>query len=196
MSLSCRGLIIKNISELSKLSCRYHSASSFSKIAPFKLEIVNQLPFVGIIHEAISDNEIGFFKTKAKQNLFRAQIIAKNSTGIESSIRVAKLSFLFESYDATKTLKKVHDRVGDMFGLNMKSGELGLINQIKNQSKFTAESWQVQNYGIAGHYLLHHDFADAGMDFGMTTGNRIASALFYVKFVKFRFLLNLKKYFL
>lgn len=40
----------------------------------------------------------------------------------------------------------------------------------------------MQNYGIGGHYSLHHDFAYDGQDFNLGTGNRILTALFYVSY--------------
>lgn len=50
------------------------------------------------------------------------------------NVRVAKLSWATDS--THKVFKRLSDRVGDMSGLNMK----------------TAEVWQIQNYGIGGHY--------------------------------------------
>lgn len=48
----------------------------------------------------------------------------------------------------------------------------------------TAESLQVVNYGIGGHYEPHYDFAFRGdITFSATgNGNRISTILFYVCF--------------
>lgn len=119
-SQSCRGLRTQSIAEISKLFCRFHSTNFFSKIAPFKLEVANENPFVGIFHDVISEVEIEDFKKIARPHLHRAQVMDENSTSIVSNDRVAKLSFLYEQMD--KVLDRVHRRVGDMTGLNMKTG--------------------------------------------------------------------------
>lgn len=118
---SCQGLRTQSIAEVSKLFCRFHSTNFFSKIAPFKLEVVNELPFVGIIHDIISDGEIDTFKNTAREHLHRAQVMDENATSVVSDERVAKLSFLYEQMD--EVLQRVHKRVGDATGLNMKSGD-------------------------------------------------------------------------
>lgn len=45
----------------------------------------------------------------------------------------------------------------------------------------TAESLQVQNYGIGGHYVPHWDHRNKEDTPFDGPGNRIATALFYVK---------------
>lgn len=114
---------LQNSSTISKLFCRYHSTNSFTKIAPFKLEIVNNHPFVGIFHDIILESEIEVFKEIAIQRLMRAQVLNNDSHSIVSRHRVAKLGFLFEIQDESKTLWKVSRRVSDMSGLSIKTGE-------------------------------------------------------------------------
>lgn len=48
----------------------------------------------------------------------------------------------------------------------------------------TAEFLQVVNYGLAGYYTLHYDFALPGDETfeKLNLGNRIATVLFYVKY--------------
>jgi prolyl 4-hydroxylase len=49
----------------------------------------------------------------------------------------------------------------------------------------SAESLQIQNYGIAGHYNLHWDIKiKREPPFELGTGNRIATVLFYVNFLE------------
>jgi prolyl 4-hydroxylase len=46
----------------------------------------------------------------------------------------------------------------------------------------SAESLQMQNYGIGGHYKPHWDHRlKHETDFDLGTGNRIATVLFYVR---------------
>ena len=74
------------------------------------------------------------FKSLANSDLHRAEVLTTDSTHEVSKKRVAKLKF-FNDYKH-KRLPALTKRVADMSGLNMD----------------TAETWQVQNYGIGGHY--------------------------------------------
>lgn len=90
-SKSCIGRNVQNVSVISKLFCHYQSNNAFTKIAPFKVEVANLLPYVAIFHEVISDYEIEIFKTTSMIRLHRAEILSPNSTTQVSSSRVAKL---------------------------------------------------------------------------------------------------------
>lgn len=48
-------------------------------------------------------------------------------------------------------------------------------------SQKTAEALQAQNYGIGGHYSSHWDFYQKTEKTVEENGNRIATALFYVR---------------
>lgn len=77
---ACGGRQKKNISETSKFRCRYVSKTSFSKIAPFKVEEVNLEPYIAIYHEVISDDEIKIFKEFSKASLNRATVLNLDNT--------------------------------------------------------------------------------------------------------------------
>lgn len=126
--------MLKSAKELSKLHCRMLSTSPFTKIAPLKIEEANLEPIILIFHDILSVNEIEIFKSLANSDLHRAAVLALDSTQEVSKKRVAKLKF-FNDF-THKSLPAIRKRVEDMSGLNMD----------------TAETWQVQNYGIGGHY--------------------------------------------
>lgn len=69
---ACRGELRKSLKELSKLSCRFISRSSFSTIAPFKAEDVNLEPYILLFHDVLSDSEIDFLKNLSKPKAFNS----------------------------------------------------------------------------------------------------------------------------
>jgi prolyl 4-hydroxylase len=156
------GKRLQNISTTSKLFCKFHSTNFFTKIAPLKLEIVNFSPFVGIFHDILSDNEIDVLKSFKSHEFHRATTLGGPTGRKVSKERTSMFKFLFDMEH--KVINDLSIRVGDMSGLNME----------------TAEGLQVQNYGIGGHYNMHHDYSRKGEDFNLGIGNRIATTLLYV----------------
>lgn len=153
------GKRLKNVTETSKLYCKFHSTNDFTKIAPFKLEIVNFQPLVGIFYDIISDQENEILKKLANENLKRGQVGKSNGSYEVSKTRTAKGRFIPHKNDHKKTIDIINQRIADMSGLNME----------------TAERLIVQNYGIGGHYGLHHDFSSNDK----YEDKRIATALLY-----------------
>lgn len=58
MQQACRGEISMSAAEKSRLYCYYHSTNLFTKLAPFKAEVVNIEPLVLIFIDIISEKEI------------------------------------------------------------------------------------------------------------------------------------------
>lgn len=152
----------KSPSESSKLFCKYLVTTPFTKIAPLKLEIANHLPFIGIFHDIISDREVDVLIDISIDHLVRAQVFSSNGS-ISIPARVAKLTWM-RDYE-NEIVARISRRVGDMSGMNMNF----------------SEALQMQNYGIGGYYNLHYDYSPKGRDFNLGIGNRIATALFYVR---------------
>ncbi|KAI6214880.1 Procollagen-proline 4-dioxygenase [Aphelenchoides besseyi] len=99
--------------------------------------------------------------------LFKNVVIQNSQTGqLETaSYRISKSAWLKGT--AHEVVERVNNRLEQMTNLEME----------------TAEELQIANYGIAGHYDAHFDFArkeetKAFSDLG--TGNRIATVLFYM----------------
>lgn len=80
LAKACSGALQRSPEELRFLRCSYASKSAFSKIAPFKLEEANLNPYIVIFHDAVSENEIDFMKTKSKKSLVRATVLSKDKT--------------------------------------------------------------------------------------------------------------------
>jgi prolyl 4-hydroxylase len=154
------GKRVKNSTESSKLFCKFHSTNAFTKIAPFKLEIVNLQPFVGIFYNVLSDHESETLKKITFHKLKRGKVVATNGSYVFSKNRIAKIKFIYD--DENEVVDAVNLRVADFSGLSVK----------------TAEALQMQNYGIGGHYKMHHDFGKGEEEEEL--GDRVATALFYV----------------
>ena len=137
VSKACQQKFMKSAAEMSQLNCRYISKNFFTKIAPFKIIEANLDPYIVIYVDIISDKEIEQLKNISRENLHRAPFsISENSTYSYSNARVAKLSWP-EDWKH-KILQTLTNRVNDMTGLNMAS----------------AETWQIQNYGIGKYSLV------------------------------------------
>lgn len=164
----CRGEIRKSPKEESNLTCRFHSTNSFTKLARFKVQIMNVNPEILLFIDVVSEKEI-----EIMDDLFMdsetttASVISynKNETSvINNDNRVADLVW-FADKDHW-IFPKLTTRLEDMTGLSMK----------------TAEKFQIQNYGVAGHFNLHWDqnIKTAPYSTVCRDGNRIATVMFYV----------------
>lgn len=158
---ACRGEMKKDRKELAILGCRYHSTNSFTKLARFKIEEVNLNPRIILFIEILSTNEINHLKNISIPKIDRAMIFDQEL--VVTKNRIAQASWHEDGND--KIVARISQRIADMTSLSMKS----------------AESLQVQNYGIGGHYTLHYDHRlNWQAPFNLSIGNRIASVLFYV----------------
>lgn len=95
-------------------------------------------------------------------------IFGNNTFGekFDDIVRVGQLAWLPKS--TNKYIKTIFQRIEDMTELTTKS----------------AESLQVLNYGIGGHYVPHFDFSTDKSAFSkIGFGNRISTVLFYVKII-------------
>ncbi|XP_070498231.1 prolyl 4-hydroxylase subunit alpha-1-like [Chironomus tepperi] len=159
LAQTCRGQRKQNASTISKLFCFMQAKTPFTKIAPFKIEVMNLDPYLVLFHEIISDKEIETLKTLSAFRLLRAEVFNKSSSVSGSNLRVAKISWHYDG--SHKVIDDINARVADMSGLSME----------------TAETWQIQNYGIGGHYIPHFDFFGKNQDLKSSTGNRIATTV-------------------
>lgn len=156
-SQACNGNRRQNISTISKLYCKFHSTSAYTKISPFKLEILNFDPFVAVYHDVIFESEIQTLKNITKGQMIRSGKCSDPVTDIRSG------KFKLVKDDENKIASKISSRVGDMTGFEMTSGE----------------DLKVQNYGIGGFYAMHYDFLKHPRN--EKNGDRIATVIFYVR---------------
>lgn len=167
----CSGIESQDAIKISRLHCRFISNSFFSKLARFKIEEASLVPYIVVFIDVVSDDEIEELKHISKLTFTTAKILKEDSTDLE--IRLAKVAW-FED-EENEIVARLSRRVEDMTGL----------------TTTTAESLQIQNYGIGGHYEPHYDFIPAGNNKQMIEddfdhGNRIATILFYVRLSKYK----------
>lgn len=166
----CRGEI-RNLTrwEESKMICWYYNDASRLKIKPAKLERVFLKPEIIIFRDVLSDAEMNTIKELASPRLRRATIQHPVTGKLEfANYRISKSGWLKDSDH--EVIRRVSQRIEDLTGLTMD----------------TAEELQIVNYGIAGHYEPHYDFARDTEDkfTSLGTGNRIATFLAYMSNVE------------
>ncbi|XP_067938196.1 prolyl 4-hydroxylase subunit alpha-1-like [Watersipora subatra] len=163
----CQGQQLPKSSRNSKqLVCKYRPIQ-FSYF-PSEEEELHLEPRLVYIHRIISDREIQVVQALAKPKLDRSGVFATNAAtplgGIKTHTRVSKSAWLGDEEDETIAL--LSRRFARVTGLTVG----------------TAESLQVLNYGIGGHYEPHCDFArpDNPNVFDHGVGNRIATLILYL----------------
>lgn len=92
----CRRNITRSHKELAKLHCHYVSKTSFSKLAPFKVEEANLDPYIVLFVDVLSDSEIEFL-IKISNPVIRRATVGWSSDKKISNQRVAQLSWHFDA---------------------------------------------------------------------------------------------------
>ena len=146
------------------------------KIGPFKEEEAYLSPRIVIFHDVASEADIEMIKARATPRFKRATVQNYKTGELETAMyRISKTAWLKPEEDIR--IANIYRRVASVTKLNME----------------TSEELQVSNYGIGGHYEPHFDFArreEKNAFASLGTGNRIATWLFYVRFILFTYLLT------
>lgn len=177
----CQGLKIRSPEVESRLHCYFSDRGDpYFRLHPVKVEESNADPPVYTFHDVISDAEIEHVKQFARPQLERSTVIATDGVGREvSTVRTSQNAWLFDSLQ--------DDSVKALFHRIMR--RVSLITGLKTVGEQNAEALQVANYGIAGHYIPHHDyiFKDKTPEqlsrippSDLSTGDRIATFMFYL----------------
>jgi prolyl 4-hydroxylase len=163
---TCNGKLHRSVKELSKLRCRLISRKGFSLIAPSKLEELHFDPKIIMFHDVVYEKEIRRLKKLSKPVLNQSVVSDTNDYNqVSYDIRISKVAWFADSKE--KIVKKISKRIEHMTGL--------LVNSE------SAEKLQIQQYGIGGFYKSHHDAFEIDDEDAQNGGNRIATALLYVK---------------
>lgn len=187
----CRGDIKPTPSDTAELFCKYESAKTpFIKIAPLKYEEISIDPYIIVYHDVIYDSEIRKIKSLSRPIVS----VLKHKLIIVASLVV--LFFLMkkleragvEGYDGKESFIEYTDyRTGKLAWFKDKEHKYiaditKRVTDMTGLSMELAEQLQVVNYGIAGQYDLHFDFAlDDDLTYeDINIGNRIATVLIYV----------------
>lgn len=166
----CRGEV-RNLTEWeqSKMVCWYYNDPPRLKLKPAKFERVFVKPEIIIFRDILTEPEMAKIKELASPRLRRATIQHPVTGNLEyAAYRISKSGWLKDTDH--ELIRRVSRRIEDVTGLTMD----------------TAEELQIVNYGIAGHYEPHFDFARDHEDkfTSLGTGNRIATFLAYMSNVE------------
>ncbi|KAL9958191.1 hypothetical protein ACROYT_G035170 [Oculina patagonica] len=148
-----------------RLRCYYKTDHPLCTIKRCPIEVVFTNPDIMILHNIMSDAEIDKIIKISKPLLNRATVHNPITGKLEyAQYRISKNCWLNRGHD--ELIDRVNARMSALTGLNLQ----------------TAEDFQVQNYGLAGHYDPHFDFSRdlQNSTLGqLGTGNRIATVLLY-----------------
>lgn len=97
----CRGVLTRSYKETSQLYCKFHSTNFFTRLAPFKAEILSLDPQILILYNVTSDEDGLTLKRMLRQvETSTAKIIHENGTEIATDqVRVAELGWFYEDDD-------------------------------------------------------------------------------------------------
>ena len=137
----CRGhKTAKNVT-VNPGKCKFLSTDdAYVRLGPFKMEILNESPFIVTFPDFMSDNEMKQYIKEASTNGLVKSTFAETEAGIDrSSYRTSKQAWLGD----------------DVSSLSIR---ISLATQLRTDTQgFNAESYQVANYGIGGVYKPHND---------------------------------------
>lgn len=149
-----------------RLRCYYKTGHPLCTIKRCPIEVVFTNPDIMILRNIMSDAEIDKVIKISKPLLNRATVHNPITGQLEfAHYRISKNCWLNGGHD--ELIDRVNVRMSALTGLNLE----------------TAEDFQVQNYGLAGHYDPHFDFSRdlENSTLGrLGTGNRIATVLLYM----------------
>lgn len=149
-----------------RLRCFYKTGHPLCTIRRCPVEVVFTNPDIMILPNLVTDEEIEKVIKISEPLLNRATVHNPLTGKLEvAKYRISKSCWLNGGHD--KLIDKINRRMTAITGMNLE----------------TAEDFQVQNYGLAGHYDPHFDFSRdlENSSLGqLGTGNRIATILLYM----------------
>jgi len=175
----CRGERIRYRVQDAAQICFYAIFKS-AALPILKVEMLSIDPPLYVFHEVLSKTEIKSFKEYVATRLETASVqrIEAGKVGRQISVdRVQATGWLWEhEYDFLYKLSKKIETFTNL--------KLARPDNSRIEAYVESEAWQVGVYGPGGHYLPHYDVLQGhGVgynDHGEYTGNRIATAMFYL----------------
>ncbi|XP_017874283.1 PREDICTED: prolyl 4-hydroxylase subunit alpha-2-like [Drosophila arizonae] len=147
-----------------RLVCSYKTKpSKFLYLAPFKMELLSENPYMVVFHDVISDSEIQHLRNTAEPLLQHSYVKKSINESVISKVRTAKGSFMRAdrlSPESAQVVQRLKQRLGDLSDLNIRR---------KGYNEM-----QYLNYDFGGHYLLHTDY------FNISMNDRIVTFLIYL----------------
>ena len=146
-----------------------HYDSPFLRLNPFKLETANnEGNFVAIVHQLMSPAEVEKMKSKAIGDMKATPYVVNGVQEEFSYKRSSKIKYVSERTDLTALA--ISRRLEAALGLRV----------FQPGARFTAENYQLMNYGLGGVISLHLD-EEGRADTG---GGRFTTAMVYLSHVQ------------
>lgn len=165
----CRGEETDKYLMSNKLTCQYKRHKPTFFIKPLKEEIVYLEPLIMVYHHVLNQKEVDKMKQLATPMLARSGVFKINADADTfPEYRTSKTAWLSDPMDPI--IGKLSDRTSALTNLTID----------------TVEFFQVLNYGIAGQYEPHYDFARANElnTFEEWRGNRLTTVIYYLNDVE------------
>ncbi|XP_061396348.1 prolyl 4-hydroxylase subunit alpha-2-like [Musca vetustissima] len=162
----CREEVTRSPSEERDLRCRYYwGVDNAFVLSPFKLEEINEDPYVMLLHDMVTDQQIATIKEIAMPEMRRSTVRDDSRGGSKRrNYRISKNAWV--EYTRHPHIEKLLRDLHYATGL---------------ETQFS-EELQVANYGLGGHYEPHVDFYLTGVTEEYT--NRISTSIFYLSDVE------------
>ena len=143
-------------------------SNPYLRLGPFKLEHLNsEGNYVGQVHDMISDAEKNWMMEKAQSNLKATPYNVNNIQQESSNLRSSKVHY--ESERTLGLIRRISKRLELATGFKV----------FLEDRPYTAENYQVMNYGLGGKISLHSDGNEMAED-AKVGGGRLTTAMLYL----------------
>ncbi|KAK0063544.1 prolyl 4-hydroxylase subunit alpha-3 [Biomphalaria pfeifferi] len=124
-----------------RLVCRYRE--TLLPYYRFQEELLSISPFVSLIYKFTTDTESEFFKTAVRNKLERGRTFKGKHRGVVSKGRTGHIAWV--DNEDSEIANQVAEKITQVTGFNA------------SRIDYSADAYQVVNYGLAGHYYVHLD---------------------------------------
>ncbi|XP_071543511.1 prolyl 4-hydroxylase subunit alpha-3-like isoform X2 [Panulirus ornatus] len=163
----CRGEDIRTANITSRLYCRYVSNNSpLYVIGPLRMEVHSLRPYVVSVAGVVSRGEAREVREVATTYLDHSSTVKYNGDQEIGHLRTSSTAWLWE-HDSHH-LPHLTYRIQQLLGVNA-------------EQHYGSEAYQVVNYGVGGHYSVHHDTLTSTKHLQY---HRLATFLVYLSDVK------------
>ncbi|XP_023167842.2 prolyl 4-hydroxylase subunit alpha-2-like [Drosophila hydei] len=147
-----------------RLVCSYKTnPSKFLHLAPFKMELLSEDPYMVVFHDVLYDEEIESLRRMSEPSLSRSLIVEEDGTETVFKVRTANDVFLDSDELSPKDaqlVKRIYQRLRDLTELRLGHA-----------------SFEYLKYDFGGHYTFHHDYLN---DTDHSSDDRVATFLIYL----------------
>ncbi|ROT78142.1 Prolyl 4-hydroxylase subunit alpha-2 [Penaeus vannamei] len=139
----CRGEDLRPVSTTSRLSCRYvTNGSPLYRIGPLRMEVLSLDPYVVTLEEVVTPSESADLVLASAGYLTRSSTVRANGSSAEDFKRTSSTAWMLDK--DIPILPVLTKRIEQAVGVNAQLFD-------------GAEIYQILNYGVGGHYTVHHD---------------------------------------